>query len=165
MTSNMSPDRNGALQLISVSLLVGYALQFLGGMTLNLFVTIPTHHPGAASSNYFIGAVRGLAWTLAGHGGWPLAIHVYLAVTLVIGSAFLALASIRAHVKPLVITSIVAALFTISALFNGISFINYDHDISSMIMASCWLVAVGSLVYGLATSLGINQCDKRLRQP
>jgi hypothetical protein len=51
-----------------------------------------------------------------------------------------------------------AAMTTKGALFNGLSFINYNHDISSMIMVSCWLIAVGSIVFALIRSLaGQNQ--------
>jgi hypothetical protein len=31
-------------------------------------------------------------------------------------------------------------------LFNGLSFTDFGEDFSSMIMASCWLIAVGALV-------------------
>ncbi len=137
------------LRLQSIGLLVGYALQFLAGMLLNLFVTIPTNHPGRNASNYFSGGFHGLGWALVGHGGWELSFHVYLAVLLVLGSISLFIRAIAEHNKNWSIVGAIAALFTIGAFFNGLSFINYNHNISSMIMATCWLVAVGSLAFGI----------------
>lgn len=40
-----------------------------------------------------------------------------------------------------------SALFTLGALFNGLSFADYGEDFSSMIMASCWLIAVALLLF------------------
>lgn len=141
---------NSKLHLQSIGLLIGYGLQFLAGMLLNLFVTIPTNHPGRNASNYFSGGLHGLVWALAGHGGWELSFHVYLAVLLVFGSVSLFIRAVVERNKNWSIVGAIAALFTIGAFFNGLSFINYNHNISSMIMATCWLGAVGSLVFGVA---------------
>jgi len=138
------------LRRLSIGLLAGYALQFLAGMLLNLFVTIPTSHPGRNATNYFSGDLHGLGWALSGHGGWELSLHVYLAVVLVLGSVSLFILALAQHNKNWSIAIAIAALFTIGAFFNGLSFINYNKNVSSMIMATCWLVAVGSLVYGVA---------------
>lgn len=133
----------------SIGLLGGYALQFLAGMLLNLFVTIPANHPGRNASNYFIGGLHGLVWALSGHGGWELTFHVYLAVLLVFGCVSLFILALMQHNKNWAIAGGVAALFTIGAFLNGLSFINYSHNISSMIMAICWLIAVGALVFAV----------------
>jgi hypothetical protein len=133
----------------AICLLCGYFLQFLAGMLLNLFVTIPKKHSGSNPSNYFGGGLHGLVWALSGHGGWELSVHVYLAVLLVFGSIGLFASATSNHSKDWSIVGAITALFTIGAFFNGLSFINYNHDISSMIMATCWLVAVGALVFGL----------------
>jgi hypothetical protein len=137
------------LRLQSTGLLIGYGLQFLAGMLLNLFVTVPTNHSGSNAANYFVGGYHGLVWALADHGGWELSFHVYLAILLALGSISLCIRAATEHNKSWAIAGAIAALFTIGAFFNGLSFINYNHDISSMIMATCWLVAVGSLVFGL----------------
>lgn len=133
----------------AIGLLVGYALQFLAGMTLNLFVTVSKNHPGSNANNYFVGDVHGLAWTLSGKGGAVLTIHVYIALALVLGSLGLLITSIRLKSKVWIWCSSIAFLSTVGALFNGLSFINYNHSFSSMIMASCWLLAVAALVYGI----------------
>jgi hypothetical protein len=134
----------------SIGLLVGYVLQFLAGMSLNLFVTIPTKHPGSSGNNYASQSWHSLIWSLAGHGGWGLAFHVYLALLLVFGSISLFVFALVLHNKNWSITSGIVALFTLGAFFNGLSFIDFNKSISSMIMATCWLVAVGVLIFGLA---------------
>ena len=37
-------------------------------------------------------------------------------------------------------------MFTLGALFNGMSFMDYNEEPSSAIMADCWLTAVTALV-------------------
>ena len=138
-----------SLRRQSFGLLGGYVLQFLAGMLVNLFVTIPSNHPGSNPSNYFSGGLHGLGWVLAGHGGWELVFHVYLAVLLVFGSICLFVRALVQHDNNWTIAGGAAALFTLGAFFNGLSFITYNHNINSMIMATCWLLAVGSLLFAL----------------
>lgn len=133
----------------AIGLLIGYALQFLAGIVLNLFITVPKQHPGANATNYFVGAFHGLVWSLSGKGGTTLAAHVYFAVALVLGGLGLLLTGIQTKSKLWFWCGSIAFLATVGALFNGLSFINYSHDFSSMIMASCWLLAVSALVCGI----------------
>lgn len=145
------PER---VKLHVVGLVSGFAAQFLLGMTLNLFVTIPASHPGGNAKNYFAGAWHGLVWTLSGAGGIALAIHVYLGIGLCLGCMSLIFHGLRLRDRVWMWVGLLASLFTLGALFNGLSFINYNHDISSMIMATCWLVAVGVLIFGLLSHKG-----------
>lgn len=133
----------------AAGLLVGYGVQFLAGMTLNLFVTIPGSHPGTTGNDYFVRSGHSLVWTLSGGGGIALAIHVYIAIGLLLGSVALFVRSLRARDKLWSWCSGIASIFTLGALFNGLSFVDFNQDISSMIMASCWLIAVGALITGL----------------
>jgi hypothetical protein len=133
----------------SIGLLAGYILQFLAGMLLNLFVTIPAAHPGSSGTDYVGRSWHSLVWSLSIHGGWELAFHVYLAVLLVFGSTSLFVFAYIQRDKNWSIAGGVAALFTLGAFFNGLSFIDFNQNISSMIMATCWLVAVGALVIAL----------------
>jgi hypothetical protein len=41
------------LRMQAAGLLIGYCLQFLVGMLLSLFVTLPSTHPGSTGSEYF----------------------------------------------------------------------------------------------------------------
>ncbi len=83
----------------AVVLIWAFALQFVIGMVLNLFVTLPDKHPGANGAEYFATSLTSLGWALSFGGGWALFTHAAIAL-----------------------------------------------DFSSMIMAGCWLIAVGSLV-------------------
>ena len=144
-----SMNKNIRIKKQGSGLLIGYAIQFIAGMTLNLFVTISKPHPGYKASNYFVGIFHALIWSLDGNGGLALAIHAYLAIILVLGSLSLLATSIKFGLPKWIWLSVIAAVFTIGALFNGLSYVNYGHNISSMIMACCWLVAVSAIVFGL----------------
>jgi hypothetical protein len=146
--------KNDDVRPHAIGLLFGYGLQFLAGMLLNLFVTIPKKHPGSSGSNYFGQSSHSLIWTLSGGGGWELAVHVYLAILLVLGSLSFFVRAMILHDKSWAIAGGLAALFTLGAFFNGLSFVDFNKDVSSMIMATCWLVAVSSLTYGLLNAAG-----------
>jgi hypothetical protein len=63
------------LRPIAAIALLLLAAQFLEGMLVNLFVTVPAVHPGANASNYFLGVVQGVMWALS-QGTMYLLIHV-----------------------------------------------------------------------------------------
>lgn len=133
----------------TVVLLSLFGVQFLAGMTLNLFVELPQTHPGS-SGEYFSRSWASLLWSLGGGAGWALLVHAWLAVLLALGTVLLFLSSLTSGGRGWRWPSATAALFTVGALFNGLSFADYGEDYSSLIMASCWLVAVAILVFALA---------------
>jgi hypothetical protein len=133
-------------------LLILFAVQFLAGMLLNLFVTLPKVHPGTSGDNYFTQSWASLVWTLSGGGGWALAVHASIAVALLIGTIALFVRTLSPRGRGWRWGSGIAALFTLGALFNGLSFADYNQDFSSMIMATCWLVAVTAVVIPLIRS-------------
>jgi hypothetical protein len=137
------------LRVQAIALLIGYGLQFLAGMSLNLFVRIPSTHPGSTGSNYFSRSLHSLGWILSDKGGWGLAFHVYLGLLLVLGSISLCIKALYQHDKNWALAGGIAAVLTIGAFFNGLSFVDFNKNISSMIMAICWLGAVGALIAGL----------------
>ncbi len=144
--------RNLSLPRYAIALLCAYGIQFLAGMSINLFVKIPKYHPGADSKNFITGTGHGFIWALSGHGGNFLSFHAFLAILLFFGSLGLFVRSIRLKNKLWAWIGAIAAFFTLGAIINGLSFVNYNHAANSMVMASCWLVAVGSLIYGLISS-------------
>jgi hypothetical protein len=101
--------------------------QFLLGMAVNLFVTIPTDHPGANPPEYFGGVVTSVSWAIL-HGGLWLTLHGALAALGFIG--------------------------VLAAGFNGGSFLNYHADFSSMLMAVGFALAMSAYV-ALLYSTGI----------
>ncbi len=138
------------LKKAAIGLLIAFGLQLILGMILNLFITIPTIHPGDIGSNYFIRSMHSLWWILSLHGGIVLIFHVYIGVLLVTGSIALFIRSLIAKVrKYLSIMFLFVILFTTGAFFNGLSFIDYGHNISSFIMILCWFCAVSLLTLGI----------------
>ena len=145
----------------AMGLLAGYLLQFIAGITLNLFVTVPNNHPGSSGNDYFTRSWHSLIWSISGSGGWILSFHALLALILVLGSVSLSIFAFLANNKTWKIAGSVAALLTVGAFFNGMSFIDFNKNISSMIMAVCWIGAVTSLGVGLLNC--VNRASNRMK--
>src|ERR1700730_9589299 len=126
-------------------------IQFLLGMSVNLFVTIPTHHPGANPPEYFSGVVQSVAWAIL-HGHVLLVIHASLGLLLVLNALGLLIVSIRARVRDLITVTSFGLFGVLAAGFNGGSFLNYNQDFSSMIMASFFAWAVIAYAVGIFLS-------------
>jgi hypothetical protein len=123
-------------------------VQFLLGMAVNLFVTIPTNHPGASPPEYFGGVVQSVTWAIL-HGHILLVIHASLGLLLVLNALGLLLAAIRARQRDLITVTAFGLFGVLAAGFNGGSFLNYNQDFSSMLMAFFFAVAVVSYAVGL----------------
>lgn len=140
------------LRAHAVVMLWLFGLQFLAGMLLNLFVKIPKTHPGTTGGEYFSRSWSSLLWALSGGGGWALLVHASIAVVLFLGALALFLRSLGRSGRGWRWASGIAAFFPLGALFNGLSFLDFDEDFSSMIMAACWLIAVSLTVFLVARS-------------
>jgi hypothetical protein len=117
-------------------------------MVVNLYVTVPAHHPGAHSANYFPGSLHSVAWAIA-HGAATLAVHATLGralVVFVVGTAVHALRSGRHAIRGWLV---LAGLFVIGAGFNGASFLDFAHNLNSLIMALLALAAIGCYAIAL----------------
>ena len=128
--------------------LVFLIVQFLLGMAVNLFVTIPTNHPGANPPEYFSGVVQSVTWAIL-HGHILLILHASLGLLLVLNAIGLLAASIRERSKDLIWVSSLGLFGVLAAGFNGGSFLNYNQDFSSMIMASFFAWAVIAYAVGI----------------
>jgi hypothetical protein len=110
------------------------------GMYLNLFVTISPSHPGANPSNYLSGSGRSLLWSVE-HGGAALVVHAVLGVLLGLMVIGIVARALRCPRQSVWLWSIFGALMVVGAGFNGASFLDYNKDASSLIMA---LLAFGA---------------------
>jgi hypothetical protein len=120
------------------------------GMTVNLYVTVPAHHPGAHPSSYFGGSVHSVGWAIA-HGTASLAIHASLGLALVILVIAIAVRATIVADRAVIAWSILAGLLVIGAGFNGASFLDFNDNLSSLIMA---LLAFGAIAcYSIALFL------------
>lgn len=128
--------------------LIFLIVQFLLGMAVNLFVTIPTNHPGANAPEYFSGVAQSVTWAIL-HGHILLIIHASLGLLLVLNALGLLIASIRARARDLIWITSFGLFGVLGAGFNGGSFLNYNQDFSSMLMAAFFAIAVVAYAVGL----------------
>jgi hypothetical protein len=138
------------LLLVNVLACALLIVQYLLGMAVNVFVVLPASHPGANAGDFFGGAASGLGWVIASGPGWAAA-HAAFGLALVvaaIAAVVLSLAGARDRDRVAVSLSVLGALAVIGAAFNGVSFVNYGHAFSSMIMAGLWALALACYLAG-----------------
>ena len=129
--------------------LITLVVQFILGMATNLFVQIPTHHPGANPSEYFSGVAQSVTWAiLHGQSIW-LVVHAVLGLLIVLTAFGLLIRTIGTRNRLAITTSVIGALAVLAAGFNGGSYLNYHQDFSSMLMATFFAIAVTAYVVGL----------------
>lgn len=118
------------------------------GMDVNLYVTIPARHPGAQPSSYFAGSFRSVVWAIA-HGATALVIHTALGLLLVLMVISVAVSALRLRSPAVGAWSVAAGLLVIGAGFNGASFLDFNNNISSLIMALLALASVACYAVAL----------------
>jgi hypothetical protein len=143
--------RNGYL-----GALIALVIQFVLGMGTNLFVTIPTNHPGANPPEYFSGVFQSVTWAIL-HGPILLVLHAAFGLLLVLFGFRLLMVAIRSRHRPTIVTAVIGALAILGAGFNGGSYLNYHQDFSSMLMASFFAIAVVAYAVGLWAMPAENQ--------
>lgn len=129
------------LRIITVVILLLLAIQFLIGMLVNLFVTIPSSHPGTKAAEYFSGVVLGDVWALT-HGQLPLVLHVITGILLFLGASIVIGLAIASRRRAWIVTAVLGWLGIVTAGFNGGSFLNYGENFSSLLMSIGFLLAV-----------------------
>jgi hypothetical protein len=123
-------------------------VQYLLGMALNLYVTLPGRHPGAGARNYLPGVASGLAWVIP-HGPAWAAVHAAFGLALVLAALAAIALTWRHGTRTARVTSALGALAILGAAFNGASFLNYGQAFSSMIMAGLWALALACYLTGI----------------
>src|SRR5260370_15154102 len=113
--------------------LVFLIIQFLLGMAVNLFVTIPTNHPGANPPEYFGGVVQSVTWAIL-HGHVLLIIHASLRLLLVLNAMGLLLAAIRARARDLITVASFGLLRGLAPGFHEHNFLTFNHAFISTLM-------------------------------
>ncbi len=128
---------------ININFLACLALvvQFLLGMVVNLFVTIPDHHPGSHAKNFFAGVASGITWAVSQESFW-LILHILFGFVLIIASFVNIVLASQIGRKIYTVLATLGAFAILGAAFNGISFINYGENFSSMIMAGLFALAL-----------------------
>jgi hypothetical protein len=142
--------RAGPRRVLTVNIIacVLLLIQYLLGMAVNLYVTLPGRHPGAGASNYFTGTAASLGWVIPDGPAWAAA-HTAFGLALVLAALASVVLTWRQASRFALWTSVLGALAIVGAAFNGVSFVNYGHAFSSMIMAALWAVALASYLAGV----------------
>lgn len=142
---------NKALQprQLTFDMLLLLGLQFFLGMWNNLFVTVPSAHPGAFASEYFGGVVQGLIWAIGQSGLVSLQTHVILGLTLLLVSILVIVSAYNNTERTWKIVAPIGTFGILGAAFNGASFINYGHNLSSLLMSLGFLIALIAYLVGL----------------
>src|SRR6266851_10479901 len=78
-------DRSRQLRITFLAALVMLIIQFLLGMAVNLFVKIPTDHPGSNPPEYFSGVAQSVTWAIL-HGHILLVLHALFGLLLVVAA-------------------------------------------------------------------------------
>jgi hypothetical protein len=131
--------------LFALVMLIG---QFLLGMAVNLFVKIPDQHPGANPPEYFSGVVQSVTWAIL-HGNVWLGIHAGYGLVLVAAAIGTLVQAIGNRRRGIVVCAALGLIGVLGAGFNGGSFLNYNQDFSSMLMAAGTAIAMISYSVGL----------------
>lgn len=117
-------------------------LQIAAGMVVNLYTSVPRHHPGARPRTYLTGSLRSVAWALSS-GPVALAVHTALGLAVVAMAIVLAVHAVVNRAGWVTLTSVLGAAMVVGAAFNGASFLDFGNQtVSLLIMA---LLALGSL--------------------
>jgi hypothetical protein len=140
-TEEESPGQGTTLlRRLGLALILLCLIQFLLGMELNLLVSIPRRHPGSSGPDYLVRAYQSVLWGLS--HGVVLASHAGLGISILLLSLWLALAAFRAPDRRLRWVSALGFLAVLAAGWGGAFFLSYDQNLSSMIMAVGFAVAV-----------------------
>jgi hypothetical protein len=140
-STHLARSRVPASRTLAFWLLLLLSVQYVVGMLTNLYVSVPAHHPGSQSSNYFSGVVAVVAWA-GTQGTWELRIHALLGLLLILIGVALIGAAVKRRQRVWIVSSIIAVLFIIGAGFNGASFLIYGEDFSSLIMSLAFAIAL-----------------------
>ncbi|HEY1420211.1 MAG TPA: hypothetical protein VGG90_05825 [Candidatus Dormibacteraeota bacterium] len=134
--------------LVGIVLLV---IQFLLGMAVNLFVTVPKEHPGSNPQEYFSGVAQSVTWAIL-HGPPLLVLHAIVGLALAITGFGVVYRAVKLRRRGIIWASSTGAVAILGAGLNGGSFLNYHEDFSSMLMASFFAIAVIAYAAGLYVS-------------
>lgn len=139
----------------SITLLAMLALQFILGMILNLFVALPSKHPGQ-DGNYFVRSGHSFAWAITFGGGVTLFLHVLVAIGLLVHSIFFIFRAVKLGSKHWIWTGAIGLVGIMAAFSNGLSFLDFNKDFSSFIMAMGYIVATIAYAVGIFEELEIH---------
>ena len=133
--------RLAAALLVEVLLL---AVQYVAGMYLNLYATIPPMTGGS-------GMMGGGMWAFMSSSAMPaLMFHMMSAMLLVLLALLVVAGSLLARERALAAISGLGLLGILAALWSGLAFLFWRQDVYSFGMALGFLLAITMVVWALA---------------
>ena len=136
------------LRLLAFVGLLLLVIEFLFGMLVNLYVSIPTPLPGATSATSG-GVLYGLVWSLGQTSMPTLLLHVVVGLLLVLISLALLVLSMVARRWQWLEASLIAAVGIILATLSGTNFVESGRVVSSLVMSLGFLLALVAYAVGL----------------
>jgi drug/metabolite transporter (DMT)-like permease len=146
MTRTAVSDKT--LRLLAFVGLLLLVIEFLFGMLVNLYVSIPSPLPGSTPSTSG-GVLYGLAWSLGQTSMPTLLLHVVVGLLLVLISLALLVFSLVARRWQWLAASLIAVAGIILATLSGTNFVESGRAVSSLVMALGFLLALTAYAVGL----------------
>lgn len=134
-----------SLRRMALSAVFALLVQSGFGVAVNLYTSIPKHHSGANPSNYLTGSFHSVLWSIV-HGTSSLVIHAVLGILLVLMSISIVVKAFSLRSTSITIWSVLGLLFIVGAGFNGASFLDYNKNVSSLVMALLTFGAIACYV-------------------
>jgi drug/metabolite transporter (DMT)-like permease len=146
MTRTAASDKT--LRFLAFVGLLLLVIEFLFGMLVNLYVSIPSPLPGSTPSTSG-GVLYGLAWSLGQTSMPTLLLHVVVGLLLVLISLALLVFSLVARRWQWLAASLIAVAGIILATLSGTNFVESGRAASSLVMALGFLLALTAYAVGL----------------
>ncbi len=142
VSAGPTPRDSRRLRGATFGFLVALLVQYLAGMLVNLFVTVPAGHAGSNPSEYFSGSFQSVVWAITQSGLPLLVFHAAWGLLLVLGALALVVRARAMRRRAVTVLAVLGFLFVLGAGFNGASFLDFAEDVSSMIMATLFALAM-----------------------
>jgi hypothetical protein len=130
------------LRRLTLGMIVGLMIQFAAGMLVNLFTKIPDSHPGSNPSDYLSGSLQSVNWATAQSGLPALVFHTTWGMLLMVNGVVLIALARGVGRRAVTVSAVLGFLFLVGAGFYGASFLDFNDDYSSMIMATLFGLSV-----------------------
>ena len=136
------------LNVWALLLAVALWIQFVLGMSVNVFVSLPSSIPGTATRTLGTKLWIALNWALANRNPW-LASHAGLGVLILMISGYLLVIAYRSQNALWVVLTVAIALSLLFSLVNGLFFLlDGQQGLNSLGMATGFLLAFTLCSYG-----------------
>lgn len=147
-----NPKQQGQFRRYAQVMIVVLIVQFFAGLAVNLWITLPKHHPGTKASNFFGGVYDGIKWAILHSGIAILIVHIIVAFALVGLTIRFTISAMLKLNRFWIKVNALGAFFILGAFFNGASYLNYSEQVSSLLMEIFFVLAISTYLGALYIS-------------